>query len=420
MAGAATFAGHPRGHRVRDRLTHCGTGVDNLRALLAALGATGPEVGCGRETPIAAGASFPDAWRTGADTLGGVPLPPAPDAGQPTRPAADIIAELLDASSVPVTILTLGPLTNLADALGDDADRIARVSQVVAMGGALDVPGNVVPDGASSPTGAEWNLHADAGAAQAIVRSAMPLTFVGLDATRDVPLTPEIAGSLAGDHPAAGASIVNELLVRNPFLLDGTFSLWDPLAAAAMVDPDLITRHGELLSVTTTGDDAGRLVRDRDGLPAQVATAADAARFGVAFLAGLRQGDPHATAAPPVGRISITWDGTTCALSADGVSGPGATQLETVDSAVGPVFGALVGLSDGHTVDDLRTLVSTFEPASTPPPWLVIAASIDAQGGATGQVTVELPVGTFAGLCVTDPSVTTGFVVADGEVVIAP
>ena len=269
-------------------LAHCGPGVDNLRAVIELMDAARPEIGCGPDITLAGGTPFPDEWRAFADQLGGVSLPAAPAAGAPSRPAAEIVADQLAMQAEPVTMLTLGPLTTLATTLSADPGSVADIAEIVTMGGALDVPGNVIPVGASTLGASEWNLHADPVAAAVVLASGVPITYVALDATEDAPMTTQIAASLAADHTAPGAWLANELVQHDPYVLSGEWFLWDPLAAAALIDPTLVTTVEERLSVTVSGPDAGRLVRDEAGHDARVATGADGARFTAAFLAGLR------------------------------------------------------------------------------------------------------------------------------------
>jgi pyrimidine-specific ribonucleoside hydrolase len=270
-------------------LTHCDPGLDNLRAIIAFIAAARPEVGCGPDRPLGGGTPFPDDWRAFADALGGVALPAAPDAGMPSRPADEIIEAQLRTQVVPVTILTIGPMTTLADVLIADPGLAAEIGEVVAMGGALDVLGNVIPAGASTLGASEWNLHADPAAAATVLASGVPLTYVALDATQDAPMTAEIAASLADEHAAPGAWLAHALITHDPFLLSGDWFLWDPLAAGAMIDPTLITTVDVAVSIDSSGPDAGRMVRDDShGHVVRVAIGGETARFTDAFLAGLR------------------------------------------------------------------------------------------------------------------------------------
>jgi pyrimidine-specific ribonucleoside hydrolase len=273
-------------------LSHCDPGVDNLRALLELMDATGPAVGCGPEQPLPGGTLFPDEWRAAADQLSGVRLPPAADAGALSAAAVSVISDQLLAETVPVTILTLGPLTTMAEVLAADPRLVSDIAEVVTMGGALDVPGNVIPEGATALGRSEWNLHVDPAADAVVLASGVPLTLVALDATQDAPMTGEIAAALAADTAAPGAWLADQLVRHDPFLLSGDFYLWDPLAAGAVIDRSLVSVADERLSVETQGPDAGRLDRDDAGNAVRVATGADTGRFADAFLAGLRAGAP--------------------------------------------------------------------------------------------------------------------------------
>ena len=79
------------------------------------------------------------------------------------------------------TVLTLGPLTNLALALEADPSIASEIDHVVVMGGAFSVPGNVHLDAHPSASIAEWNVYVDPVAAERVLDSAVPVTFVPLD-----------------------------------------------------------------------------------------------------------------------------------------------------------------------------------------------------------------------------------------------
>lgn len=76
-----------------------------------------------------------------------------------------------------IIIVTLGPLTNIARAIEKDKGKMEKVKEIIMMGGAVDVKGNVTPD-------AEFNIFFDPHAAKIVFNSGIPLKMVGLDVTR--------------------------------------------------------------------------------------------------------------------------------------------------------------------------------------------------------------------------------------------
>jgi purine nucleosidase len=100
--------------------------------------------------------------------------------------AIDLLATTLRQGGV--TLLTLGPLTNVAESFRADPALAGQVTSIVVMGGALDVPGNVSGEGIE-PSTAEWNMYVDPTAAAEVVASGAPIVLVGLDATSQLPIT---------------------------------------------------------------------------------------------------------------------------------------------------------------------------------------------------------------------------------------
>lgn len=208
---------------------HCGGGVDVVLRLLERLDAPPIDVACGREMPIAGDRAFPDAWRTSADDGSGLTLP-----STSRQPFAGTAVELIAQAANDVDglrILTLGPMTNLADALGSHSNLVERLESVYVMGGALFVPGNVHFGGPPDNEVAEWNIYVDPTAAQAVIDAGLKLRFISLDGTNQVPVTPAFADRVQQDATGPGAMVLAELFAGHPFMTDGTYFLWDPLAA---------------------------------------------------------------------------------------------------------------------------------------------------------------------------------------------
>ena len=121
-------------------------------------------IGCGGE-PLDGTNEWPSAWSESADALAEIV---APGADEPTYyDAESVLVETLASATTPVTIVVLGPLTNIAAVLQTDPSLAGRIEQIVVMGGAVSVAGNVEPE-----LSAEWNLHAHPGAAQAVITPA--------------------------------------------------------------------------------------------------------------------------------------------------------------------------------------------------------------------------------------------------------
>ena len=209
---------------------HCAGGIDVVLRLLDRLRAPNIPVACGRQTPLAGAHAFPDAWRARVDSGSGLELAPAA-----RTPSSSTAAELITAASkghAPLHVLTLGPVTNLADALLNDPALAARLGPVTVMGGALHVPGNLVCCGA--PEGnhvAEWNIYVDPHAAQVLLDSGVMPAFVSLDGTNQVPVTRAFAARAMDGAMSDARRILAELFTANSFMTDGSYYLWDPLAA---------------------------------------------------------------------------------------------------------------------------------------------------------------------------------------------
>lgn len=209
---------------------HCSGGVDVVLRLLEALDAPDLPVACGRETPLSGSHTFPIAWREGVDRGSGLELPAT--TRQPSSSTAVELISDLSSQHAGLAILTLGPLTNLADALLADPDLATRLGAVFVMGGALHVPGNLVCCGAPEGNSvAEWNVYVDPHAANVVVDSGITPSFVSLDGTSQVPLTREFGQRVMDSAESGAARLVAELFTANPFMTDGSFFLWDPLAA---------------------------------------------------------------------------------------------------------------------------------------------------------------------------------------------
>ena len=156
-----------------------------------------------------------------------------------------------------LTIVAVGPLTNIAHAIDIDAAAMANIGNLIVMGGAVRVAGNV-------SAGAEFNFYADAKAAQRVVAAGLPLTLVPLDVTHQVRFSPQrLRDGLSGRKDLV--AMLLRRLGRHAFIRQPQgFALHDPLAVAVAIQPELISTT-ELPIQVLTGSDAadGITLEDR-------------------------------------------------------------------------------------------------------------------------------------------------------------
>lgn len=267
---------------------HCSPGVRNALALVALAGKPDIPVACGRETPLAGTNAFPDQWRDGVDDLLGVEIADGPAAPNPGS-AVDLLEATLGSAGKPVTLLTLGPLTNVAELLDRSPDLADRIAAAYVMGGAFGVDGNVGESGMGVSNFAEWNIFVDPLAAKIVLESGVPVTLVPLDATNHAPVTPAFQQRLAGDATTPEARFVSNVLAQQTQVIaSGSYFFWDPFAAAVLVDERLTKLETRNLVVEiAAGPEEGRIIERQGVRPVRLATSADAAEFEKQFLDAL-------------------------------------------------------------------------------------------------------------------------------------
>jgi inosine-uridine nucleoside N-ribohydrolase len=273
-----------------DGEAHCGPGVRTAMKLTALAGKPGIPVACGRQRPLKGNAAFPGSWRTGVDAMLGLKLPA--NSGVPSQLGApQLLQKVIDGSPQMVTLVTLGPLTNIADLLRADPTAESHVAMTFVMGGAINTPGNL--NGATRPvnTAAEWNMFIDPVADDAVFRSGLPITLVALDATKDAPITAAFYTKLSMQSKTPVSKFIVAMMKSQlGFLKSGNWYFWDPLAAVAATDASVITTEKMAISVNLVpGKGLGRTVQDSAGSSVLVAVGANAARFEQVFLSALSE-----------------------------------------------------------------------------------------------------------------------------------
>ncbi len=259
-------------------------------ARLVALAEAGEiPIACGQETPLQGTCAFPPAWRSDADNLYGLTLPDRRDLVSDLS-APDLLASIIESASEKVTLLTLGPLTNVAVAL-QDHPHLADKLEIYAMGGAVGVPGNVCDTGGPPENeSAEWNIFIDPTAANIVFGAGAPVTLVPLDATNHVPLTQSLAERIrTGAATPSGAFTAELIECVHAACPQGLF-MWDSVAAAILVDNSLASFDTlGIIVVEGEGPQSGRTISSVDGPRIRVARWVDAAGFESALIGTLNR-----------------------------------------------------------------------------------------------------------------------------------
>lgn len=265
---------------------HCPGGVDIVLRLLERLGANEIPVACGTDRPIALGHAFPDLFRSNADAAAGLDLPST------TRSAAKATAVELIGSTVAdggghLRILTLGPLTNLAQAIAQRPELAKSIESVYVMGGAVDVPGNIAgsPGGPQDNTAAEWNVYVDPAALAQVLAAGSDIRLVSLDGTNQVPVTSAFAERVRSTASGAPLAVLAELFQENDYMTSGQYYLWDTVAAIAAAAYPIADFTDAKLTVDVTESTTSGATRRGDGPPnASYMTRADAATIEALLL----------------------------------------------------------------------------------------------------------------------------------------
>lgn len=168
--------------------------------------------------------------------------PPAPPGGfakkQPERERAiEFIVRTVNDNPGQVTIIAIGPLTNVAMALRLDPGLAPRIKQLVIMGGAIaslpDGGGNVTPN-------AEFNFWVDPEAARIVLRSGVPIALTPLNVTRKTSFTKEWYDRIVAVDTPLTALIKERMGARFEKDPKSGGQMYDQLAVAALIDPTLV------------------------------------------------------------------------------------------------------------------------------------------------------------------------------------
>jgi len=204
--------------------------------------------------------------------------------------ADELITQMARQYPGEITLIAIGPLTNLAFGLQKDPEAMRQLKDVVVMGGAVRVPGNVTPY-------AEFNIHADPLAAKIVFESGLQIALVPLDVTHQVFLSRRlIEGRVKPFHDPFSQFVVEATGYdsrEGKFRARAqAFHLHDPLAAAAVIEPGLVRM--ERLSISVEAQEGERYGQtseaagEPDGSMLNVCQGVKSEKFLELFLSRLR------------------------------------------------------------------------------------------------------------------------------------
>jgi len=228
----------------------------NAKLLLEAQGRT--------DIPVSRGAYYPlyipldtSPFVHGDNGLGNMPLS-EPTMSESSLSAPQAIIDVIKLNPHEITLMPIGPLTNIAMAYLMDPGIVDLVKEVVIMGGAVHVPGNITPV-------AEANFFHDPHAAQIVIKAGWPITLAGLDVCGPSSMIPN---ALLKEIMNAGKPLSHYIKGALPFYQDfiKTFGIHDKvdfpdaLASAYLLAPDIFTIEKTPIFVETEGSCLGQSV----------------------------------------------------------------------------------------------------------------------------------------------------------------
>jgi len=269
--------------------THGNTTVqkctENALKLVELLGMEDIPVAEGAHEPLVKALSV--AEETHGDTgLGHAVLPQA-KIKPVTSNAANLIIDIVNANPGEITILCIGPVTNLALAILKEPSLRKKIKNVVSMAGTIHYPGNATPS-------SEYNVFCDPEAFDILLRSGIDLTIVPLDVTYKCLFTKEHIQRLQGAREDIRTFIDRATAFYMEFHLEYQgiegCAINDPLAAAILLKPELVTMRDYYVDIELHGDSttakisADHFVALGNPPNAQVAMEVDVERFMDFFI----------------------------------------------------------------------------------------------------------------------------------------
>ena len=221
-------------------------GLDNALRLVSLAGRCDVPVAGGAQHPLNQKLVTAEFWH-GRNGLANIQLP-APKCQADARFGPDLIIELVHKHPHQITLVPIGPETNIALAVSKDPSIVPLVHDVVIMGGSIS--------GGNVNAAAEANIFGDPEAAQIVFNAGWPITMVGLDVGNRTLVMRRHIQELAGTRGPENDFVVGVLNfledLSEKYGYQGV-PMYDPLALGAVIDPGLITTQAMRVEIETRG-----------------------------------------------------------------------------------------------------------------------------------------------------------------------
>ena len=189
----------------------------------------------------------------------------------------EFIVQALQTAAEPVTLMVTGPLTTVASAIALEQNIVNKIKEIVWMGGALTVTGNVEKEFALEQDGtAEWNVFWDPLAAKQIWDTSIPIILCPLDLTNTVPVTPEFIRQLTKQRHYPLSDLAGMCYA---LAIPQAYYCWDILATAYLGCPEYYQLQERDTDILIEGISQGRTVIKPGGKKIKVMTQVDKEGF---------------------------------------------------------------------------------------------------------------------------------------------
>jgi purine nucleosidase len=168
----------------------------------------------------------------------------------------DFMVQVLREAAEPVTLMVTGPLTTVAAALDAAPEIESKIKEIIWMGGALNVPGNVEKSIEAGQDGsAEWNVYWDPISAQQVWQTQISIVLCPLDITNNVPVTSEFVRQLGKQRRYPLSDLAGQCYA---LVIPQDYYFWDLLATAYLAYPEFYELREWEVTIITTGRSQGR------------------------------------------------------------------------------------------------------------------------------------------------------------------